>query len=400
MSEISVLTRSSVDESFDLFPVHVYAFFADGACADYRILEDSDNPLSFNLPVGNYTFYALAGAPTGRYKLPSVANASATSALPLADLATEHSELAVGRADVTIAEEENELLVLNLTRVVAKIDASVSGLPDDITGVMMSFNPLETRLLLNGTFDRANADKELSLTLYKEDGEWHTTESAFIFPSKAPVTIGIILTGSDGEKRKYSYNTDFGIEANYKYEISATYNERSEMPKIGGIVSGTEWSGEVKCAFNFGDEEPEDVNPPFVAGDIYDDSFYILSAEEVSPGRLELTLLYHRAENGTNHEELRDNIKVNSHKGLSGWTLITEKEARMINALCIEKMAAVNNLLKEKGIDTFHTTEAHLCEGDNGVLYSFRATAKPFALGVESSRAHARGMKKISVLYH
>jgi hypothetical protein len=401
MSEITVLTRSNVDETLGLHPIHVYAFFPDGVCVAYQTLEDVDDSLLFNLPTGNYTFYALAGITAEKYNLPLAVNASTYSPVGLTGSITEHSEVATGRADVTLGSGENEL-ILTVTRVVAQIKASVSGLPANIADVTMSFNPVETQLLLDGSFKNGAEEKEAQLSLVKkENGEWHTTDSAFIFPSKAPVTVGITLIDTDGKKHKYSYNALFKIEANYKYEITANYRSDG-LPDIGGIIKGTDWSGKKEYTFDFGGEEPESGGePPFISGDIYQDSFYILNVEEIAQGRLELTLLHPKSLNGVEYQTLYDNLKDEYVNGLAGWELIGEKEARMINQLCVEDIIGLNNLLKKHDIVEFNEREKHLYEDQNGIIRAYFLKSEPFKmenLG-DKERFHLRGMKKISMLY-
>jgi hypothetical protein len=401
MSEISVSTRSSVDEAFTLLPIHVYAFFSDGACAAYQTIESADDSLRFSLPVGNYTFYALAGVTAENYKLPLAMNAKASSPVPLMESVAEHSEIAAGRADVKIGDGGDDRLVLTLTRVVAQIKASVSGLPENIAGVIMSFNPVETQLLLDGSFDNGQEEKESSLLLAKrEDGKWHTTDSAFIFPSKAPVTVGIMLIDSNGEKHKYSYNSTLVVVANHKYEITATYKPGG-LPELNGIVNGTDWSGETKYTFDFGGEDPvTGSEAQFAPGDIYQDVFYILDAEEITPGRIELTILNPKSPSGLNYQLLYSNLLNDYVNGIIGWKLITEKEARLIYDLCFTNMSAINKLLKKYEIAEFVSEEKLMFENEDGILQAVSLKSAKFNMGVpdgNKERCHFRGMKKVSV---
>ncbi|MDR1645559.1 MAG: FimB/Mfa2 family fimbrial subunit [Tannerellaceae bacterium] len=402
-SEVSVITRSNPDETCDLFPIQVYAFYPDGECVDHQILESADDSLFFTLPPENYTFYALAGVSADRYTLPNVSTASTFYPLELKDQTTGHAEIGTARADIVVSNGEKGSLELVITRVVAKIDASVFDLPENITNVVMSFNPVETQLLLDGTFDEDPEKKELCFTLTeKNPGEWHTTDSVFVFPSKANITIGILLTEAEGKKRKYSYNASFKIKANYKYEINATYKAGS--PDLSGVIKGTDWDGEEEYAFDFGEGESASAGSEssgsessYVAGGFYNEDCYILHVEEITEGRAILTLLSPSSSSGMYPDNLKENIGKLDAGGFSDWQMFSEEDARMVNQLCNEGLEEMNNLLDSHDVPTFQSSEKYLYEKD-GTIKAFALTGTfKSEIAVPSKRYYIRGVKKIIV---
>ncbi|MDR2810660.1 MAG: FimB/Mfa2 family fimbrial subunit [Tannerellaceae bacterium] len=389
-----------MDETFSLRPIHVYVFSPDGQCAKYQMLEEASDSLLFALSPDNYIFYALAGVSADKYALPEKNLASASHLLKLKDPATGHAEIGAGHADVLIKSNVKNELILTITRVVAQITASISNLPEDITDVTMSLNPVETQLLLNGTFHDDTEEKEIRFSLTeKNPGEWHTADSIFVFPSKTDVTIGILLTGKNGEKRKYFYNATFGIKANYKYQINATYKAGS--PDLSGVIKGTDWAGEEQIVFDFGEEEYDGSKSAYAPGEFYNTKCYILQVEEKTAGKTTLSLLYPETHNGLDLESLKKTLTSNTAGGLSGWRLFTEEEARMINRLCNEKINELNTMFAERGINTFVKNEKYLFEDEDGTLFAFPidgAFVKEVA--INKMRYYIRGIKKVTELSH
>jgi hypothetical protein len=400
---ISVLTRSNVEEMSGLLPVHIYAFASDGKCAGYQMLSEPDEPLFLTLPIGYYTFYALAGASTDRYNFPDLQTVSASSLLTLCNGSTNHTELAIGRADVTLKDAGDEELTITLTRVVAQIKTVITSLPENITGVKMSFNPMKTVLCLNGTFNDEPEKKEVVFSLTKKnDTEWHTADSIHVFPSESEVTIGIELTDEDGKERKYSYNADLRIDANYKYEINAAYKTGSL--DLRGIIRSTDWAGEEQINFDFGEGSSNYVGrPSYAANDFYEDC-YILDVEEETEG-VTLTLLSPKQYNIVYYSEGARLAAEHELNGITGWELLGTKEAALINQLCTNDLAGFNTLLEEHGVRPFLTEfDYYLCVED-GLFKLFPITGT-FTLKPTSGdndpnkkRCYVRFINKLYIAY-
>ena len=401
MAKVSVLTRSGSEELSYLLPVHVYAFTSGGQCADYQVLNEADDLLLFTLPAGEYTLYALAGASADRYTLPALGNASASSPVVLTDLSAGHAEIETGRADITLGDGEHQELTLTLTRAVAQMTMSVSGLPQNLTGVKMSFQPLETVLRLDGSFDEEQA-KRVSFSLTKkEEGVWHLEDPAFILPSKknvSNVTVGIALTDAEGELI-YSYNALFRIEANYKYKIDAVYKAGAPVPNISGVFTGTDWAEEVEYTFDFGEgADSENALSEYAPGDFYQ-NLYILNVENTA-GKTILTVLTPNLWDLQKLSNAENVLAGYSTGGTSGWTFLSGKEAELINTLGNEDLEQLNSLLKANGYLEFKSTLEYLYKDEDGVFRTFPLEGS-FQTGTvwnDGTRCYMRGMKKLTLV--
>ncbi|MDR1557559.1 MAG: FimB/Mfa2 family fimbrial subunit [Tannerellaceae bacterium] len=406
VAKVSVLTRSNTGEVPYLLPIHVYAFTSGGQCAGYQMLAEAEDSLSFTLPTGEYTLYALAGASADRYTLPTLENASVSSSIALINPSTGHTEIETGRADITLNTGEHEKLTLTVTRAVAQVRMSISDLPENLTDVRMSFQPLETVLRLDGSFDGEQA-KLVSFPLTKKgEGEWEMEDSVFIFPSKndaTNVTIGIVLTDADGEQ-SYSYNATFRIEANYKYRIDAVY--KTGTPDLSGVITGTDWAEELQYTFDFGEgsnsgegdgEGEDETDPEYAPGDFYLD-LYILDVEKTA-GETTLTLLSAVQWDFKSFADAERLINDYFGKGLPGWSFLSEKEARMINKIGNENLNPVNLLLEEHMCSKFNNTYKFIYKDEDGEYRVFQLIGS-FQTGIPPStgtRYNLRCMKKLKL---
>jgi hypothetical protein len=400
MAKVSVLARSGAEEISYLLPVHVYVFTSGGQCAGYQMLNEADDLLSFTLPAGEYTLYALTGVSADRYTLPSFENASASSPVVLTNQSAGHAEIEIGRADITLENGEHQELTLTVARAVAQMAVSVSGLPENLTGVKMSFQPLETVLCLDGSFDEEQA-KRVSFSLAKkEEGVWHLENPVFLFPSKkdvSNVTVGIVLTDSEGEQN-YSYNAMFRIEANYKYKIDAVYKAGASEPNLSGIFTGTDWAEEVQHTFNFGEgAESENALAEYAPGDFYQ-NLYILNVEKTVTETI-LTVLTPKQWDLQKFEDAEKVITEYSTGGISDWTFFSEKEAELVNQLGNEDLEQLNSLLKENGYQELKNTYNYLYKDGQGVFRTFPLVGS-FQTGTAqegATRYYLRGIKKLKL---
>jgi hypothetical protein len=392
MAKVSILTRTDTEKVSYLLPVHVYAFTSSGQCAGYQMLTETDDSLFFTLPAGDYTVYALAGVSSDKYSLPASESASAFSPVVLTDSSTGHVEIETGRADITLDNGENEQLTLTVTRAVAQLKMSISGLPENLTGVKMSFQPLETVLRLDGSFDEEQA-KRVSFSLTeKEKGEWHMEDSVFVFPTKnnvSNVTIGIVLTDAEGE-HSYSYNATFKIEANYKYKIDAMY--KAGTPDISGIITGTDWTEERQYTFDFGEGSGETTE--YTPGDFYK-NFYIFNVEKTE-GETVLTVLTPMSWDLIRLADAEDLMTKYVFDGISNWTFFSEEEARLVNKLGNENLEQLNALMKEHNYSEFDDEYKYLYKDEKGEFKAFPLKesfqTEKFKTG---ERYNMRGIKKL-----
>jgi hypothetical protein len=395
-AKVAVNTRSNLGGAPYLFPVHVYVFTTGGLCVDYQMLTDADDELLFALPAGSYIVSALAGASTDRYVIPGLPDALASSPLALIQPAAGHAELEAGRADITLTDGEEEELILTVSRVVAQMRVTLSGLPEDITGVQMSFQPLQTVLRLDGSFEEEQSGlASLQLTKNNE-GDWCTADSIFIFPGEEKVTIGIVLTDADSNL-SYAYNAPFKIEANYKYEVAATY--KAGAPDLNGLITGTDWAGEQKHVFDFGEgagTEASEVHHQ--AGDFYKDC-YILCVEDETANEATLTLLAPNQKEPKGTIGVADAVAQYTHSDITDWGLLTEESARILHGLCVQDITGLNELIVAHGGIALKPEFRYLYESESQGIRTFPITGT-FNTGVVNDiRYKLRFSKKLRVSY-
>jgi hypothetical protein len=370
----------------------VYAFNAAGQCVAYQMLTQSDEQLSLTLPVGNYTISALTGASSDRYIIPGLSDARTTSPLELIDPEGRHAELEAGRANITLDEGERKELTLTVSRVVGQIKFSVFDLPENITEVKMSLQPLRSVLGLDGLFDDEQSGRT-NIPLIKNDAKncW-TTDSVFVFPSKANATINIVLTDTDGD-HSYAYNTSFEIKANYKYDITAIYKSGSPDIDINGIITGTDWEGEEICEFIFGGNT-------YRTGDFYRNC-YIFHIEEEADNNATLFLLSPKQWSCSDTIGVIAKTFEYEHFGIANWGIPTTEEARKLNELCSKNLEQINNLLKKYGNSPLVENERYLCVQENGDdFYSFPLTGTfNIQPAVKGDKYRLRFLKKQQIKY-
>jgi hypothetical protein len=358
-AEVSIHTRSVSAETPPLLPVHVYAFSThstQGICAGYKVLTDADELLSFVLPAGTYTLYAVAGAATDKYSLPDSA-----SALPGSPVALQfpgmHSELETGRADITLTDGAEEGLTLTVTRIVARVTATLTGTPADVTAVEMSLQPLHTDLCINGTFSDDGLQQLKTGLTKNDDGNWQTADTLFIFPSDAGMTIGFTLTTPDGN-RSYSYNMPAGWFANCKYNIVASYREGG---RVEGSVSGSDWEGEYLVSFEFG--EGATGSTEYAQGDIYRGAF-ILDVKE-NEGNSTLVLLSTKQWQTDIEFNFEDDLSY-THNGIQNWEMFSEADAVTFFNLWKDNHEWLNTLFAENSISLVNDTFKYIYKKNGG----------------------------------
>ena len=73
-----------LNESKISYPVNIYVFSGD-VCIETAKIESEETPISLRLPEGSYDVYAIAGADTETYNLPTKENAAKEYLIKLND---------------------------------------------------------------------------------------------------------------------------------------------------------------------------------------------------------------------------------------------------------------------------------------------------------------------------
>jgi hypothetical protein len=386
-AKVAVRTRTNLGEPPCLLPVHVYVFDAEGQCVDYRMLTEAGEPLSLSLPAGMYTVSALTGISADRYVIPKLPDARTASPLELIDPAGGHVQMEAGQACISLVDGENQELALTVSRVVSQIRVSVFGLPEGVTDVKMSVQPLRSVLRIDGLFDEVQSGTaQIPLVKSEEEHCWKTEDSLFIFPGTANVTVGIVLTDSDGE-HSYAGNTPFEIIANYKYNILATYKAGSV--DISGVVTGTDWEGEEQCEFNFGSD--------YRVGDFYRNCF-IFHVEKEDGNKAMLYLLSPKQWECTDTIGVKNLLATYSQYGFSRWEIPSEDDARKLHELC-KNIKQINTLLEQQGSYPLLTDDRYFCmQGDKIVHFPLSGTFETQTV-VKKAKYRARFLKKVLIQY-
>ncbi len=349
-SKLNILTRAPGDEGVISYPVTVYVMDADGICVKRMTLNDGDDELETMLAAGNYQVYAIAGATSGSYTLPTVTEATATSEIALKEGATE-ADLMTASSSIKIGQEETNILTLALSRKVMQLQhVEINHVPADVTAVTVSIYPISKGLLLNGTYTEETVEQSVNLERLSDGTTWCSTNSRNLMPAVGGATVKVTLTDATG-LTSYTYPCPQALEANHHVNITGQYIGTQGI-RMEGSISGAVWGDDVTVNFTFGEgsstEEPEDpLNPEEgveegnapAANTKYKDCM-VISVNDDDTGNYKLVTLLHKkavAISGTDKTE--DAVKAEiaaalpsfDIEGITGWRLPTEAEAKAIN---------------------------------------------------------------------
>ena len=115
-SVLQVRTRSggsAGEEATVAYPIAVYVFSGE-ECRAVQTIGDEGQTLNIPLVEGTYTVYAIGGASSSDYVLPTADDALATSAIVLKDGKT-HGDLMAAQATATLTDGGTNTVTLGLT---------------------------------------------------------------------------------------------------------------------------------------------------------------------------------------------------------------------------------------------------------------------------------------------
>ena len=362
-ASLNIQTRTTTSNLAPTLPIHIYAFDSKAKCVATQSLTKADETISLELPTGSYKVYALTGANTSNYNLPSRGDAVTTATVALKNPSDTHDELEAGNATITLEDGQSTNLMITVTRIVASVTASVSGLDNSITEVTMSIEPLYKEVKLDGTYTQ-DTNGKITFPLKKQSGgTWNTPAPFFILPGEGNATVTISLTDAAGT-RNYAYNSTIKVKANYELKISAQYTE-TNGPDINGNISSTDWEGEEHISFDFGpgstqgkDDDDETTGELPKVGDLYKDC-YVLAVNDATAQSAKLLLISPRQWNDVLRDNATTTIAGYSVNGLTDWELPNRSQAELIyNQRASIPGINLNDeyLLNDNGtIKSFHT---------------------------------------------
>lgn len=237
------------DEATIIYPVTVYVFLGE-ECQAVQTTGDEGQTLNIALTEGTYSVYAVGGASTEDYELPSATNALTTSAIALKE-GHEHSDLMTAKANVVLADGEANTVTLGMERSTMLLQSVVvKKIPTAATAVSVTISPLWQSLTVDGNYRGTDGSYSLSLEKQSDGRTWQSTETAYLLPpSSSPASITVRITTPIGT-RSYTYSTSNELEAGYKISIEGTYTEAVGVT-LSGTISGAAWKGERTISFEF-----------------------------------------------------------------------------------------------------------------------------------------------------
>jgi hypothetical protein len=352
-------------------PVSIYVFDSSDQCAGIQTLQAENEAFSFTLAPGSYTLSVISGASTEKYLLPDdVDDATPDFPLQLKSPGDTHAELAAKTENITIGNNPVRDLTIIVERVISQVTASISDVPDDVTSVSISLQPLEEQLLLNGSYG-GDGDGKATFALEKESsGLWKTPDPVFVLPGSDDVSITITFTDTKGP-HNYPYATAIPIEANCKTDITATYKAGST--EISGSIQCRDWEDEHLVTIEFGEGSSDGNNEQntndeiLTQGDTYK-TCYILDVLQESSKQSTLLLMAPKA-SSLNTERAQIAPGEYKYEGLTNWRVLTVDEARDLYAICSQGLEELNELLDEK--HAMVPDKKYLCMGPDQVFYYF-----------------------------
>ena len=342
-SVLQVRTRSggsSGDAATVAYPVTVYVFAGD-ECRAVQTIGDEGQTLNIPLVEGTYSVYAVGGASTSDYVLPTMDDATVTSAIALCK-GHEHGDLMAASATAMLVDGGTNTVTLGMTRKTMLIqDVTIKKIPTAATAVSVTIAPLWQSLTVGGTYSTMNGSNTIGLTRQEDGRTWQNAASAYLLPpSSQPASVSVNIT-IGGTTKTYTYSCSDQLEAGYKINIDGTYTEAIGV-NLTGTITGATWLGERMISFEFDEsgsstvdddngggngnnEAPDNTEDIPAVGSTYQ-GCYVLASTVADDGQwAELTLL---SPNETTIEKLAE-ADVD---GISDWRLPTYNELNSIYA--------------------------------------------------------------------
>ena len=270
---LQVRTRAGGDEAIISYPVQVYVFQGE-ECKAVQTIGDEGQTLNIALVEGTYSVYAVGGASSTDYTLPTKDEAMTTTVIALKD-GKALTDLMAAKANVTLVDGGTNTVTLGLERKVMLIqDITINKVPTAATAVTVTISPLWQNLTVGGTYAGTSGNNNITLTKQADGRTWKTSANAYLLPpSDSPASISVNIT-IGGTTKSYTYSTTDELEAGYKINIEGTYTEAVGV-NLTGTITGATWLGERTITFNFDEggssssvdpEVPEDPEVPTTPG--------------------------------------------------------------------------------------------------------------------------------------
>ena len=346
-SVLQVRTRSggsAGEEATVTYPIAVYVF-AGEECKAVQTIGDEGQTLNIPLVEGTYTVYAIGGASSSDYVLPTADDALATSAIVLKDGKT-HGDLMAAQATATLTDGGTNTVTLGLTRKTMLIQSVVvKKVPTAATAVSVTIAPLWQALTVGGTYSTAGQSQTIALTKQEDNRTWSCSDATHVLPpSSQPASVSVNIT-IGGATKTYTYSCSDQLEAGYKINIDGTYTEAVGV-SLTGTITGATWLGERTISFEFDESgssasepnnpsdpsEPSEPSSDFPAvGDIYQ-GCYVLAVSTIDETSAELTLLSPNEQAATTTGNAEAALAALGAVGISDWAVPTKAQMQLVEA--------------------------------------------------------------------
>ena len=356
-SLLQIRTRGTDDTTIS-YPVQVYVF-NDNECCAMQTIGDAGQTLNIALVEGTYSIYAVGGASSTDYMLPSKDEAMTTTELMLKD-GKSLTDLMAASATATLTDGGTNNVTLGLARKVMLLqNVSISKVPTAVSAVSVTIAPLWQNLTVGGTYSGTAGSQTIALTRQSDNRTWTATANAYLLPpSSQPASIGVNIT-IDGTTKTYTYSTSDELDGGYKININGTYTEAVGV-SLTGTITGATWFGERTISFDFnesgasasngstsgtsgednlssGGDDPSGApssqtgSLPTV-GDTYQDC-YVLASEVAADGEsAEVTLLSPNEAVVTSNDGVTAALSTLGVGDISGWDVPTKAQMTLIDA--------------------------------------------------------------------
>ena len=344
-SVLQVTTRGGggSNDATIAYPVQVFVFQGND-CKAVQTIGDEGQTLNIPLVEGTYSVYAVGGAGSTDYNLPTKDNATTTTALTLKE-GRSLTDLMAASATATLVDGGTNTVTLGMTRKTMLIqDVTIKKIPTAATAVSVTIAPLWQALTVSGAFANAGQSQTIALTKQADNRTWTNDATAFVMPpSSQPASVSVNIT-IGGTTKTYTYSTSDQLEAAYKINIDGTYTEAVGV-NLTGTITGATWLGERTISFEFDEngsngvngDDPSELNNSSsdipAVGDTYQ-GCYVLAVNDADD-YAEVTLLSPTELTGIDYSS---NIQASTDAALStvtdgdisGWEVPTTAEAQLM----------------------------------------------------------------------
>ena len=343
-SVLQVTTRGGggSNDATIAYPVQVYVFQGDD-CKAVQTIGDEGQTLNIPLVEGTYSVYAVGGAGSTDYNLPTKDNATTTTALTLKEGRTL-TDLMAAQATATLVDGGTNTVTLGLQRKTMLIqDVTIKKIPTAATAVSVTIAPLWQALTVSGAFANDGQSQTIALTKQADNRTWTNDAAAFVMPpSSQPASVCVNIT-IGGATKTYTYACSDQLEAGYKINIDGTYTEAVGV-NLTGTITGATWLGERTISFEFDEngsstsgnndnngggnnnnDNPNNQDNFPAAGDTYQ-GCYVLAVTTIDANSAELTLLSPNERSVSSDSDANNALATLGVDGISDWSIPTKDQ--------------------------------------------------------------------------